>query len=137
MEVMHQGGLLDKLAAALRPVLGRLLPRACEDGETEKALCANLSANMLGMGNAATPMGIKAARRMARGRDASADDELCRLVVLNTASVQLLPTTAAGIRVACGCTTPFDILPCVWLSSAFSVAVGLSAAWLLEKAWRT
>lgn len=136
MEVMRRGGLLEKLAAALRPVLGRLLPRACRDGETEKALCANLSANMLGLGNAATPMGIQAARRMARDCGGVADDELCRLVVLNTASVQLLPTTAASLRAACGCAAPFDILPCVWLSSVFSVAVGLSAARLLGKVWR-
>ena len=136
MEVMRRGGLLEKLAAALRPVLGRLLPRACRDGETEKALCANLSANMLGLGNAATPMGIQAARRMARNCGGVADDELCRLVVLNTASVQLLPTTAASLRAAFGCAAPFDILPCVWLSSVFSVAVGLSVARLLGKVWR-
>ena len=136
MEVMRRGGLLEKLAAALRPVLGRLLPRACRDGETEKALCANLSANMLGLGNAATPMGIQAARRMARDCGGAADDELCRLVVLNTASVQLLPTTVASLRAAFGCEAPFDILPCVWLSSVFSVAVGLSAARLLGKVWR-
>ena len=137
MEVMRRGGLLEKLASALRPVLGRLLPRACRDGETEKSLCANLSANMLGLGNAATPMGIQAARRMARDCGGVADDELCRLVVLNTASVQLLPTTAASLRAAFGCAAPFDILPCVWLSSVFSVAVGLSAARLLGKVWRT
>ena len=137
MEVMRRGGLLEKLASALRPVLGRLLPRACRDGETEKALCANLSANMLGLGNAATPMGIQAARRMARDCGGVADDELCRLVVLNTASVQLLPTTAASLRAACGAAAPFDILPCVWLSSVFSVAVGLGTAKVLGKVWRT
>ena len=137
MEVMRRGGLLEKLAAALRPVLGRILPRACRDRETEKALCANLSANMLGLGNAATPMGIQAARRMARDCGGVADDELCRLVVLNTASVQLLPTTAASLRAACGCDTPFDILPCVWLSSAISVLAGLTAARLLERGWKS
>lgn len=136
MELMRRGGLLEKLAALLRPVLGRLLPKACADRETEGALCANLSANMLGLGNAATPMGIRAARRMARGSGGVADNELCRLVVLNTASVQLLPTTAASLRAACGCTAPFDILPCVWLSSAVSVAVGLCTARLLERTWR-
>lgn len=96
MELMSRCGLSRKLAAALRPALGRLLPRASRDPETLAAVSANVSANLLGLGNAATPLGIRAARRMARGQDGVADDELCRLVVLNTASLQLLPTTVAG-----------------------------------------
>ena len=106
------------------------------DPETLAAVSANVSANLLGLGNAATPLGIRAARRMARGTDGTADDELCRLVVLNTASLQLLPTTVAGVRAACGCRTPFDILPAVWLSSAISVTAGLLAARLLQRVWR-
>ena len=121
MELMSRCGLSRKLAAALRPALRRLLPRASRDPETLAAVSANVSANLLGLGNAATPLGIRAARRMARGQNGVADDELCRLVVLNTASLQLLPTTVAGVRAACGCRTPFDILPAVWLSSAISV----------------
>ena len=62
-----------------------------------------------------------------------ASDELCRLVVLNTASIQLIPATIASLRAAAGCETPFDILPAVWLSSVLSVAAGLLAAWLLSR----
>lgn len=109
---------------------------ASREPETLAAVSANVSANLLGLGNAATPLGIRAARRMARGTDGTADDELCRLVVLNTASLQLLPTTVAGVRAACGCRTPFDILPAVWLSSAISVTAGLLAARLLQRVWR-
>ena len=65
-----------------------------------------------------------------------ASDELCRLVVLNTASIQLLPTTVAAVRSAHGCTAPLDILPAVWLSSVLSVAAGLLAARLLQRLWR-
>ena len=136
MEVMKVCGLSDALARAFRPVLRRLLPQASRDSETLAAVSANVSANLLGLGNAATPLGIRAARRMARGTDGTADDELCRLVVLNTASLQLLPTTVAGVRAACGCQTPFDILPAVWLSSAISVTAGLLAARLLQRVWR-
>ena len=136
MEVMKVCGLSDALARAFRPVLRRLLPQASRDSETLAAVSANVSANLLGLGNAATPLGIRAARRMARGTDGTADDELCRLVVLNTASLQLLPTTVAGVRAACGCRTPFDILPAVWLSSAISVTAGLLAARLLQRVWR-
>ena len=136
MEVMRQSGLAGGLSRVLRPVLGRLFPDASKDGAVMDSLSANVSANLLGLGNAATPLGIRAARRMARGQNGVAADELCRLVVLNTASLQLLPTTVAGVRAACGCRTPFDILPAVWLSSAISVTAGLLAARLLQRVWR-
>jgi len=136
MELMNRCGLSEKLAALFHPILKKLLPRSSRDKETLAAVSANMSANLLGLGNAATPLGIRAARRMARGGGDTADDELCTLVVLNTASIQLLPTTVAAVRAANGCASPFDILPCVWLSSLFSVAVGLAAAKLLSRIWR-
>ena len=131
MEVMKVCGLSDALARAFRPVLRRLLPQASRDSETLAAVSANVSANLLGLGNAATPLGIRAARRMARGCGGIASDELCLLVVLNTASIQLLPATIASVRSAAGAAAPFDLLPSVWLSSALSVAAGLTAAKLL------
>ncbi len=133
MEIMKACGLSAGLARAFRPILRRLLPEASRDEETLAAVSANVSANLLGLGNAATPLGIRAARRMARSCDGVASNELCLLVVLNTASIQLLPTTIASLRAAAGSQTPFDILPAVWLSSAMSVAAGLAAAWLLSR----
>lgn len=128
MEIMNVCGISGGLARLFRPLLRRLLPQASRDSETLAAVSANVSANLLGLGNAATPLGIQAARRMARGCDGIASDELCLLVVLNTASIQLLPATIASVRAAAGCQTPFDILPAVWISSALSVAAGLTAA---------
>ena len=136
MEVMNTCGLSGALARAFRPVLRRLLPEASRDSETLAAVSANVSANLLGLGNAATPLGIRAARRMARGCDGVASDELCLLVVLNTASIQLLPATIASVRSAAGSESPFDILPAVWLSSALSVTVGLLAAALMARCGR-
>ena len=136
MTLMDRCGLSQKLARLLRPVLRRLLPNASRDSETLAAVSANVSANLLGLGNAATPLGIRAATRMAEGCGGVASDELCRLVVLNTASIQLLPTTVAAVRSAHGCAAPFDILPSVWLSSALSVAAGLLAARGLQAVWR-
>ena len=136
MEVMKRCELDKVLAKGFRPVLRLILPRASRDAETLAALSGNVSANLLGLGNAATPLGIRAAQRMAQGLNGTASDELCRLVVLNTASIQLLPTTVAALRVSHGCTSPFDILPCVWISSALSVSAGLLAAWLLGKVWK-
>ena len=133
MEIMYVCGLSSALARTFRPLLRRLLPNACRDEETLAAISANVSANLLGLGNAATPLGIRAARRMARGCDGVASDELCLLVVLNTASIQLLPATIASVRAAAGCRTPFDILPAVWLASVLSVTVGLLTARLLSR----
>ena len=136
MTLMDRCGLSEKLAALLRPLLRRILPNASRDSETLAALSANVSANLLGLGNAATPLGIRAATKMAQGCSGVASDELCRLVVLNTASIQLLPTTVAAVRSAHGCAAPFDILPAVWLSSVLSVSAGLLAARGLQAVWR-
>ena len=133
MEMMNQCGMSAGLARLFRPLLRRLLPRASRDPETLAAVSANVSANLLGLGNAATPLGVRAARRMSRGCEGVASDELCLLVVLNTASIQLLPTTVAGVRSALGCSDPFDILPAVWLASLLSVAAGLLTERLLSR----
>ena len=133
MTVLERSSLGFHLGRVLRVVLRRLFPKGGQDKETLTALSGNVSANLLGLGNAATPMGIRAATRMAAGCSGVASNELCRLVVLNTASVQLLPTTVAALRSAAGCQTPLDILPAVWISSLVSVAAGLLAAKLLER----
>ena len=133
MEVMEQSGLSALLARAFRPLLRRLMPHATRDEETLSAVAANLSANMLGLGNAATPLGIRATRLMAQGGIAS--DDLCLFIVLNTASIQLFPTTVAGLRAALGAREPFDILPAVWLASAVAVVAGIAAAKLCSRVW--
>ena len=117
MEVMKRAGLAEKLSKLLRPILCRLYPDFKRDRETMDAISANVSANLLGLGNAATPLGIQAARRMATRTPGVASDSLCMLVVCNTASIQLIPTTVAALRLSAGCATPFDILPAVWLAS--------------------
>ena len=135
LELMERCGVSAALSRALRPLLRGLFPRAAEDAEILAALSENVGANLLGLGNAATPAGIRAAKGLRRlsGQD-TASDELCRLVVLNTASIQLLPTTVAALRASLGADAPFDILPAVWLSSLVSVAAGLLAARAFERA---
>ena len=132
MEIMNVCGLSAGLARAFRPILRRLMPQASRDEKTLAALSANVSANLLGLGNAATPLGIEAARRMGRRSPGTASDAMCMLVVCNTASIQLIPTTVATVRSAAGSAAPFDILPAVWMSSALSVAAGLPAARLFS-----
>ena len=119
------------------PILQKVFPSTKEDPSLACSLSANICANFLGLGNAATPMGIQAAQRLAsKTEDGTASDELCRLIVLNTASIQLIPATVAAVRTSLGCSTPFDILPAVWITSICSAGLGLAAAWVLGKLWR-
>ena len=136
MEVMERSGLAAGLSRLLRPAIRRLYPDFAGDGPAMDAVSANLSANLLGLGNAATPLGLEAARLMAERTPGVASDGLCMLVVCNTASLQLIPTTVASLRAAAGSANPFDILPAVWLASAGSVAVGIAAARLFARVWR-
>ena len=137
MEIMRRSGLSQKLSRLLMPVLRRLYPAFARDREVMDTIAANVSANLLGLGNAATPLGLEAARKMSRRTPGVANDALCRLVVCNTASIQLIPTTGAAVRAGAGCAAPFDILPAPWLASAISVSVGILAAKLFAKIWRT
>ena len=136
MEVMRQSGLAEKLSRLLGPVLRLLFPKEKKDQAVMDSISANVSANLLGLGNAATPLGLEAARCMARKSPGVASDSLCMLVVCNTASLQLIPTTVAAVRAAAGCQTPFDILPAVWLASGLSVGAGILACKVLARLWR-
>ena len=131
--LMTHMGLTAKLSCLLRPLLVRLFPETRKDPDLAADLSANICANFLGLGNAATPMGISAARRMAAGDTAT--DSLCRLVVLNSASIQLIPANVAALRASLNCAAPFDILPAVWATSLCSATLGLTVAWILGKVW--
>lgn len=136
-KLMERIGITAKLAKLLRPVLHRLFPSTKTDLSLASSLSANICANFLGLGNAATPMGILSAKRMVRPeRPEVATNELCRLIVLNTASIQLIPANVAAIRASLGCGTPFDILPAVWVTSLLSAGAGVLAAWVMGKVWR-
>jgi spore maturation protein A len=136
MEVLRRSGAAAGLSRLLRPVLRRLYPDLGEDRAVMDAVSANVSANLLGLGNAATPLGLEAARLMAEKSPGVASDSLCMLVVCNTASIQLIPTTVAALRAAEGCAAPFDILPAVWLTSAIALTAGISAAKLFARLGR-
>lgn len=125
--LMERAGLTGMLSRLMRPLLRMLFPSSRNDPELEDALSANICSNMLGLGNAATPMGICAAKRL--HRDDTATNELCRLVVLNTASIQLIPTSVAAVRSALGASEPFSIMTAVWITSLCSAGLGLISAW--------
>ena len=132
--LMEAVGATEGLSKFLRPVLHRLFPGTKKDPGLARDLSANICANILGLGNAATPMGIRAAKRMAKiAENGVATDELCRLIVLNTASIQLIPANVAALRAGLGCPSPFDILPAVWVTSLCAAGMGLMAAFIMGK----
>lgn len=131
--LMEKAGITGMLSALLRPLLHLVFPSTKQDAQLAGALCTNVCANFLGLGNAATPPGIAAAKRLSARSSGTATDELCRLIVLNTASIQLIPANVAAVRAGLGCSTPFDILPAVWFTSLLSAGLGLTAAFLLGR----
>lgn len=133
-KLMDAAGITDKLSGLLRPLLHRIFPSTACNPSLSRSISSNVCANLLGLGNAATPMGIQAAKLLKK--DDTATEELCRLVVLNTASIQLIPANVAAVRSALGCAAPFDILPAVWITSLCSAGLGIAAAWILEKVWK-
>ena len=132
--LLERTGLMEAISRILRPFLHRIFPETRSDPKLSGHLSANICANLLGLGNAATPMGILAAKDLARGSTV-ANDSLCRLIVLNTASIQLIPANVAALRASLGSGSPFGILPAVWITSFFSAGMGLLMAWILGKLW--
>ena len=136
-QLMERIGATAALSKFLRPVLHRLFPDTKKDPALAGFLSANICANILGLGNAATPMGIRATQKMVDpNRPGLATDQMCRLIVLNTASIQLIPANVAAVRSSLGCATPFDILPAVWITSLCSASAGVLAAWGFGKLWK-
>ena len=136
-KLMEHAGFTAALSRLIRPLLNHLFPSTKTDPVLAGYLSGNICANFLGLGNAATPMGIQAVKTMAyHTTPGIASDEMCRLIVLNTASIQLIPATVAAVRSGLGCATPFDILPAVWITSLCSAGLGVTAAWYLGKVWK-
>ena len=133
MELISASGLAEKLSRLLMPVLRPLFGAASRDREAMEAVSANVTANLLGLSNAATPLGLKAVDRLytLEGRRGSPDTVLT-LITLNTASIQLIPSTVAAVRGACGSAAPFDIMPAVWVASITSVAAVLISGRLMR-----
>lgn len=135
-KLMEKSGITRALSFLLRPLLYSVFPDSRRDPVLAGALSANITANFLGLGNAATPMGIQAAKRLNRDHSDIASHQLCRLIVLNTASIQFLPTNVAAIRAGLGCAAPFDILAPVWITSLLSAGLGVTAALILGRVWK-
>lgn len=127
MNVASKAGLTDKIAILFKPLLKFLFPKIYKDKEIMGLIASNMSANMLGVSNAATPIGLKAGKLICDryGTKGRAPNELITLIVMNTASIQLIPTTVAMVRASAGAISPFDIMPAAICASsvAFFVAI--------------
>ena len=134
LKIAEESGLSRLLAQALSPIIGRLFPEYREDEEIQGKISMNLSANLLGLGNAATPLGLAAMKSMAEKNTTDSPTTVMILfVVMNTASLQLIPVNMAAMRANYGSVAPFSILPQVWITSAASLAVCMVACKLLER----
>lgn len=135
MKVAEKSGLLEKLSKLLAKPLGWLFRGIKRGGRAAGLVAMNIAANVLGLGNASTPLGIAAMKAIAEeeGADGIASDNMIMLAVLNTASLQIIPATAAALRAANGAEKPMDILPCVWIVTAYSLFIAVFTAKMCAK----
>ena len=134
LKIAEKSGLTNLLAEAFSPVINRLFPEYKGDREITGKICMNISANFLGRGNAATPLGIAAMQAM-QERNPRRDmptKGMVLFVVMNTASLQLLPINMAAMRGACGSAQPFGILPEIWLTSLGALLAALLFCKIME-----
>ena len=135
MRVAERAGLLEKLSGLLSKPLGMLFKGIKKGGKAMSLISANIAANILGLGNASTPLGLSAMKAIADEQQSGeyATDDMIMLAVLNTASLQIIPATAAALRSANGSENPMDILPCVWIVSLYSLVIAVISAKVLSK----
>ena len=138
MRVAERAGLVEKLARLLSPVVCALFRGIPRGSKAVGLITMNIAANILGLGNASTPLGIAAMRELSELENARehATDNMILLAVINTASLQIIPATAAAWRSANGAEQPFDILPCVWIVSVYAAVVAVISAKIMGAAAR-
>ena len=138
MNVAEKAGIVRAASKLLSPVLGLLFTGLEKGGRAMQLISMNITANILGLGNASTPLGITAMQAISEEEGCSdrASDNMIMLTVLNTSSLQIVPATAAAMRTAAGAAAPMDILPCVWIVSLYCAAVTIAAVKLLGRSGR-
>jgi len=130
MELVDASGLSEKLANLLRPLIKWIF--RVDDKQTQKFIALNLSANILGLGNAATPMGIKSMQALDDG-SGQANFAMIMLIVVNATSIQLLPTTVIGLRTSAGSSNPADIILPTLLATFVTTSLGIFLVKIVDK----
>lgn len=132
--VAEKSGLSKKIACILSPVISFIFKDVKKGSRAESLISNNVTANMLGLSNAATPIGMEAMRELSKKSPCSvATDDMCLLAVINSASLQLVPSTLIAIRSGLGSSSPAEITIPVWIVSSITVAFGICLAKLFEK----
>ncbi len=134
-KIGERAGLVKAFARVLRPFTRLIFPKLDEDSPAMGAIVMNIVANFLGMGNAATPLGIKAIKELNELNKSKrvSTDEMCMFVVINTASIQLLPATLISMRQTWGSENAGEIIVPVWIVSICALTVGICASKFLER----
>ena len=125
MNIASESGLIEKFSKIIQPVYRLFFKKISEKSVAGKNILMNITANILGLGNAATPFGLKAMEELGKEADGRATDEMIVFLVLNTASIQLLPTTLIAMRAEAGSAAASEIIVPVWIVSAMALAVGV------------
>lgn len=130
MEIAEQSGLTNAVCRLISPILRIVFPKMDMKSKTARAISMNVTANLLGLGNAATPLGLEAMHHLQSENSSKekASADMIKFVVMNSAAFHLIPTTVAALRKDYGSENPFDIMPASWISSAAALTVGLTAA---------
>lgn len=135
MRIAEKSGVTDFLSRLFSPILKLIFKGINPKGKAFSAICMNITANLLGLGNAATPFGIEAMKELEKEEkcDGVASLNMILFTVMNTASLTLIPTTIASLRLKNGSENPLEILPAVMITSAVTLIVSLLTARLLER----
>jgi len=130
LEIAEKSGITKKVENLLKPVINWLFPHLPENSCAKSSICMSITANLLGLSNAATPLGLSAMEKLEERNltPEIASDEMCMFVVINTASLTLIPTTLLTIRAAFNSSYPFEIMVPVWISSSISLLSGILCA---------
>lgn len=136
MKIAEESEITDILAKILSPILKVLFNEKNTSSSAFKAICMNITANLLGLGNAATPFGIKAMKEMQKSNPHpdTATNSMIMFIIVNTASLQLIPTFLCALRQQHGAENPLNILPILWATSVISLVVGVFVTKIFEKA---
>ena len=135
MQIAEDSHLSEKLAKLLKPIIRFLFPEVKNDEKINSEISLNMIANILGLGNAATPLGLKAMKSL-QEKNSSKDtlsNPMAMLILLNTASLQFIPTTIIAIRISLGSANPTSIIAPVWLSTLLAALAGVFAVKLFIK----
>jgi len=135
MKIAEKSELTLVISKMLSPLFSVLYRNVDRKSKTAEAMSMNITANLLGLGNAATPLGLEAMRRMqeANPDKTKATDDMIVFVVMNSAAMRLIPTTVATLRTQFGSASPMEIMPATWVSTILSLAAGVLTAKIISR----